>query len=130
MPNLSCLLQYRVQKSKGSQELKNAETPKKSRLLLDFSFLLNKHSKHKCNTLILLITVLFIIYHIHSYIIGLILEMIKPRRFDIRSLQFNYILYQTTNPTHQIYIVALVVIHLHVQHSLHLLSDVHPNGVL
>ena len=77
-------------KEQGKPRNEDAETPSKSSLLLDFSFLPNKQSTRKRNALILLVSVLRITRLIHAHIIGLILEMIKPRRLDIRSLQFDY----------------------------------------
>lgn len=117
-------------KEQGKPRNEDAETPSKSSLLLDFSFLRNKQSTRKRNALILLVSVLRITRLTHAHIIGLILEMIKPRRLDIRSLQFDYTSHRLAATTHHIHIVALVVVHLHVQHSLHLLSDVHGDRVL
>lgn len=104
-------------KEQGKPRNEDAETPSKSSLLLDFSFLPNKQSTRKRNALILLVSVLRITRLIHAHIIGLILEMIKPRRLDIRSLQFDYESHRLAATTHHIHIVALVVVYLHVQHS-------------
>lgn len=56
--------------------------------------------------------------------------MIEPRRLHRRSFQRHYASLSPPSPTLRGHIIALVVVHLQIEHSLHHLPHIHSNRLL